>query len=127
MLLVGAGSGLVPLMSMVRYAHARGRRKTVWLVCSAATYAHAFYRDELERLAAGRSWLRVVHCITRDPAERRAAYHRRIDGDVLREVLDGAVSALSCLCGPPAMVDAVSGALHGLGVDPGAVLSEKYD
>lgn len=46
-LLVGAGRGLVPLMSMVRYAHARGRRKTVWLVCSAATYAHAFYRDEL--------------------------------------------------------------------------------
>lgn len=70
-------------------------------------------------MAAGRSWVRVVHCITRDPAERRAAYHRRIDGDVLREVLDGAVSALSCLCGPPAMVDAVSAALHGLGWTPG--------
>jgi ferredoxin-NADP reductase len=63
-LLVGAGSGMVPLMSMLRHAAQRGRQDPVLLICSAITYSHAFHHDELAGLAARYSWLRVVHCIT---------------------------------------------------------------
>jgi len=126
-LLVGAGSGMVPLMSMVRYAAQRGRRDPFVLVCSAVTYSHAFYRDELAELAAQHSWLQVVHCITRDPSEPRAHYHRRVDKTVLSESLKGIHPRAAYLCGPPAMVEATAEALVGLGVAPGAISTEKYD
>ncbi|MHB1536643.1 MAG: FAD-binding oxidoreductase, partial [Acidimicrobiales bacterium] len=126
-LLVGAGSGLVPLMSMIRYAVHRGRTDPVWLICSAATYDHAFYRGELADLASSQRWLRLVHCITRDPAEERADYHRRVDKAVLSECLGETRPTRAYLCGPPAMVESVAASLVDLGVDPDAIATEKYD
>ena len=126
-LLVGAGSGLVPLVAMIRYAAAAGREVPICLVCSATTYDHAMYSEELRRLSLQHHWLRVVHCITRDAGEPRAAYHRRIDQDLLAEVLDGHVVPQAFLCGPPAMVDVAADALVNLGIDPGRIRSEKYD
>jgi ferredoxin-NADP reductase len=126
-LLVGAGSGLVPLMSMIRYTVHRGRRDPVWLICSAASYDHAFYREELADLAGRHRWLRVVHCITRDPTEERADYHRRVDKAVLSESLGTLNPTQAYLCGPPAMVESVAATLVDLGVSPGAIATEKYD
>jgi ferredoxin-NADP reductase len=126
-LLVGAGSGMVPLMSMLRHAAHRGRSDPVVLICSAITYSHAFYRDELAGLAARHSWLRVVHCITRDAGELLAHYHRRVDEVVLSESLGGITPHAAYLCGAPAMVEATTEALVGLGVAPGAIWMEKYD
>lgn len=126
-LLVGAGSGLVPLMAMVRYAVAVGRAVPVCLVCSAVTYEHALYREELAHLSGQHDWLRVVHCITRDADEPRAAYHRRIDRDLLAEVLDGEIPPQVYLCGPPVMVSDAEAALADLGVEPSWIRSEKYD
>ncbi len=126
-LLVGAGSGMVPLMSMVRHAGRRGRRDPLVVVCSAVTYRHAFYRHELASLAERHSWLRVVHCITRDPSEVRADYHRRVDSAGLSESLEGNHPVAAYLCGPPAMVESVSDALVDLGVEPEVIETEKYD
>jgi ferredoxin-NADP reductase len=81
----------------------------------------------LARLSDEHRWLRVVHSVTRDPGEPRAAYHRRIDRDLLAAVLDGEVPPQAYLCGPPAMVEATVVALTDLGVDPSRVRSEKYD
>jgi ferredoxin-NADP reductase len=126
-LLVGAGSGLVPLMAMVRYAVAAHREVPVSMVCSAATYEHALYRDELAQLTDRYRWLRVVHSVTRDLDEPRVAYHRRIDRDLLAEVLEEEIPRQAYLCGPPAMVEAVAAALADLGVDPDRVHTEKYN
>jgi ferredoxin-NADP reductase len=126
-LLVGAGSGVVPLMAMIRYAVAVGREIPLCLVCSAITFDHALYRDELAHLSSEHHWLRVVHCVTRDVGERRATYHRRIDRDMLAEVLGGEVPPQGYVCGPPVMVSAVQAALVDLGVDPDQIRLEKYD
>jgi ferredoxin-NADP reductase len=117
----------VPLVAMIRYAVAARREVPICLVCSATTYDHAMYREELRRLSLQHHWLRVVHCITRDAGEPRAAYHRRIDQDLLAEVLDGHVAPQALLCGPPAMVDVAADALVNLGIDSGRIRSEKYD
>lgn len=126
-LLVGAGSGLVPLMSMIRDAATRDRCDPMWLVCSAITYEHAFYREELAHLMMRHGWLRVVHCVTRDPAEPRASYHRRIDRNILAEVLAGKRPDYAYLCGPPAMVESTAADLGELGMTPESILTEKYD
>ncbi len=126
-LLVGAGSGMVPLMSMVRHAVQRGRSEPVVLVCSAITYAHAFYREELAELACRHSWLRVVHCVTRDPDEPRAHFHRRVDTSVLSESLEGVRPHAAYVCGPPAMVESTARALVHVGFAPAAIETEEYD
>ncbi|MGH9044535.1 MAG: FAD-binding oxidoreductase [Acidimicrobiales bacterium] len=125
--LVGAGSGLVPLMSMVRHAKSRGHNHRVWLICSAITYEHALYRDELSALQAAEPWLDLTHCVTRDPAEHNARFHRRIDRDVLNRVLRDETPARAYVCGPPAMVETVTTALEEIGLDPHSILTEKYD
>lgn len=126
-LLVGAGSGVVPLVSIIRFGAATGLSIPMCLVCSSPSFDYALYRDDLERLAVENSWLRIVHSFTRDASDRRAAYHRRIDHAMLSEVLDGQIPQHAYLCGPPAMVEDAAKALGELGVDASRIYSEKYD
>ncbi|MFC0080822.1 FAD-binding oxidoreductase [Aciditerrimonas ferrireducens] len=126
-LLVGAGSGVVPLMSMVRYAVQRRRVDPLVFVCSSSTYHQALYRSELASLASQHSWLRVVPCITRDPTDSRAAFRQRVDALVLLASLDGLRPVAAYLCGPPEMVGAVRLALIDLDLDPATIKTEKYD
>ncbi len=66
LLLVGAGSGLVPLMAIIRYGAAADLAVPMRLVCSSASFEFAFYHEDLTRLAETRGWLNVVHSFTRD-------------------------------------------------------------
>ena len=54
LLLVGGGSGVVPLMAMLRHRAARGSDAEVRLLFSSRTADDVIYADELERLAAAR-------------------------------------------------------------------------
>ena len=126
-LLVGAGSGVVPLVSIIRYGVAMDLRVPMCLVCSSTSYDYALYRDVLEQLAEEFSWIRVVHTFTRDPNDRRAVYHRRIDRALLAEVLDGQIPRFAYLCGPPVMVEDTATWLKEFGLDADRVRTEKYD
>ena len=138
-LLVGAGSGIVPLMSMVRHAAQRGQQDPLVLICSASTHSHTLNRDDLAVLTTRHSWLQVVHCITRDPAEPHAHYHRRVDRTVLSETLElsdtveeprsieGIHPCAAYLCGRPVMVESVAASIVYLAAAPNAIRKEKYD
>jgi ferredoxin-NADP reductase len=126
-LLVGAGSGVVPLMSMIRYAVAADLDVTMRLVCSSSNFDYAFYHRDLSYLSEQFGWLKVVHTFTRDPLDPRASHHRRIDQIMIDEVVAEQFPRRTYICGPPAMVDDVQKWLTELGVDPATVLVEKYD
>src|SRR5215210_7012881 len=68
LLLVAGGSGLVPLMSMLRHRHAQGSDVDVRLLVSARTLAELLYREELEHLAGGPG-LAVHRTLTRERPE----------------------------------------------------------
>lgn len=127
LLLVGAGSGLVPLMAIVRYAAAADLAVPMRLVCSSASFEFAFYHEDLVRLVEACGWLNVVHSFTRDRDDPRAAHHRRVDRTMLADAVDGQLPRWAYVCGPPIMVEAVATWLADLGVDPAAIRSEKYD
>ncbi|PZS22822.1 MAG: oxidoreductase [Acidimicrobiales bacterium] len=127
LLLVGAGSGVVPLVSIVRYAAASALTIPMRLVCSSVNFESALYREDLARLADSCGWLEVVQSFTRDPDDLRAGHHRRVDRAMLAEALDGQFPRWVYLCGPPLMVEATGNWLVDLGVDPGAIRCEKYD
>jgi ferredoxin-NADP reductase len=126
-LLVGAGSGVVPLMSMIRYGVAANLDIPMRLVCSFASFGYAFYHAELADLADRHSWLEVVSSFTRDEIDTRATHHRRIDSAMMAEAVAGQPPRCSYICGPPAMVEDVQQWLGELGIDPARIRTEKYD
>src|SRR4030095_11869838 len=63
LLLIGGGSGVVPLMGMLRHRKAAGATVPTRLLYSSRTFEDVIYREELESLHAGRSGLEVIHTL----------------------------------------------------------------
>jgi ferredoxin-NADP reductase len=121
-LLVGGGSGIVPLMSMIRQRAADGDDVPTRLLYSARTWDDVIYRDELERPAPG---LEVVYTLTRKQPEGWTGYARRVDTELLAEVAPQE-AALTFVCGPTPFVETVAQALVDLGRDPLRIRTERF-
>ncbi len=125
LLLVAGGSGVVPLMAMVRHRRAAGADVPTRLLLSSRTWDDAIYRDELERLMG--DGLHVVHTLTRTQPPGWAGYARRVDAELLREVAWPATELpLAYVCGPTSFVESVASGLVELGYDPGRVKTERF-
>jgi ferredoxin-NADP reductase len=122
-LLVGGGSGVVPLMSMARQRAAAGEPVPTRLLFSARSLEDVIYRNELEALR--RDGFDVVYTLTRSRPHDWTGYARRIDRELLREVLPHEL-ALTFVCGPTPFVEAVAEALVGLGQEPAQVKTERF-
>src|SRR5437667_1186563 len=86
LLLVAGGSGIVPLMAMLRHRAAVGSTVPARLLYSSRSYADVIYRDELDRLDQPDQMLEVAHTLTRVQPSGWTGYRRRIDTEMLREV-----------------------------------------
>jgi ferredoxin-NADP reductase len=127
LLLVAGGSGVAPLMAMVRYRAATGREVPARLLYSSRTVADVIFRGELERLADAGDGLAVTHALTRAQPPGWAGYARRIDAVMLEEVgWRPGERPLIYVCGPTRLVEAVAGDLVALGHDPVRVKTERF-
>ncbi len=86
LLLVAGGSGMVPLMAMLRHWAAVGSTVPTRLLYSSRSYADIIYSDELDRLDEEDQKLEVVHTLIRVQPPGWTGYQRCIDTDMLREV-----------------------------------------
>jgi ferredoxin-NADP reductase len=127
LLLVGGGSGVVPLMAMIRHRAALGSEVPARLLYSSRSYEEIIYRKELEDQAAQDGSLEVNHTLTRSRPQDWSGYDRRIDAQMLAEVTwPPNESPLAFVCGPTPLVEAVGAALVGLGHDPARVKTERF-
>lgn len=125
--LVAGGSGIVPLMAMIRHQAASGSSVPTRLLYSSRTLGEIIYRDELERLAQGSKNLEVMHTLTREAPVGWAGYHRRVDADMLRGVAWPAdQNPLSYICGPTPFVEATATFLAALGYAPERIKTERF-
>lgn len=133
LLLVGGGSGVVPLMAMLRH-HARAApdvraRIPVRLLYSARTPEDVIYQGELARLAAAPE-VKIVITITRGEAGASAlaweGRRGRIDRALLTSAFPAAARPLAFVCGPTAFVEAMATALVELGYAPDRVRTERF-
>jgi len=128
--LVGAGSGVAPLASIVRYAAARELTVPMTLLCSSRDRTTALLVDELEALARCMSWFRLVCAYTRSPHDPSARYRRRIDADMLAEVFEmqepSRRPATYYVAGPGNMVIATHSMLGSFGVADESVYCEDH-
>jgi ferredoxin-NADP reductase len=127
LLLVAGGSGLAPLMAMVRHRRRVGSDIPVRLLFSSRSYEEIIFREELEWLAAEDETLEVIRTLTRSAPDGWQGYDRRIDQAMLNEVaFPTQERPLAFVCGPTPLVEAVATALVELGHDPARVKTERF-
>jgi ferredoxin-NADP reductase len=134
-LLVAGGSGIVPLMAMLRHRNAAlagagtdaRQRLPARLLYSSRRWDDVIYRDELARLAETDTNLEVRHTLTRDQPEGWTGFRRRIDRAMLAEVAwPSSEQPQVFVCGPTPLVEAVAAGLVELGHQPALVKTERF-
>jgi ferredoxin-NADP reductase len=127
LLLVAGGSGVVPLMAMLRHRAATGSQVPTRLLYSSRTLEDVIFREELERLAAADPNLTVSYTLTRAQPPGWRGYARRVDAVMLEEVgWRPGERPLAYVCGPTRLVEAVAGDMVALGHDPARVRTERF-
>jgi ferredoxin-NADP reductase len=125
LLLVAGGSGIAPLMAMIRLRAAAGSGVDTRLLLSSRDWEDIIYRDELQRLAG--NGLTVVHTLTASQPPGWTGYARRVDGEMLAQVGPGSAERPRVyVCGPTPFVEAVAEALVGLGYQPQTIKTERF-
>jgi ferredoxin-NADP reductase len=127
LLLVGGGSGVVPLMSMIRHRAATGDGTPLRLLYSSRTYDDVIYRAELDELGARGDGLEVFHTLTRSQPEGWTGYARRIDAEILQEVAWPAANRPRVfVCGSTRFVDTAADGLVAMGYPPESIRTERF-
>jgi len=124
LLLIAGGSGLVPLMSMLRHRAARGAAVQVHVLASARSAGELLYSDELAVLGP-REGLRVARTYTREGPPGWTGWSRRIDAEMIADVTPGA-GARAFVCGPTSFVERANDLLVAGGHDPREIRSERF-
>jgi ferredoxin-NADP reductase len=126
LLLVGGGSGVVPLMAMLRHRAARGSDVDTRLLVSARSWDDVLYRDELAGLPAS-GGLDAHFTLTRSQPEGWTGFDRRVDAAMLTAVGPAADRRpRTFVCGPTPFVERVADLLVEIGHDPRAVHAERF-
>ncbi len=125
--LIAGGSGVVPLMAMLRHRARAGGSIPTRLLFSSRHHEEIIYRDELDSLAAAGDGLEVVHTLTRSQPAGWSGYARRIDDRMLAEVIEPlGVSAHVYICGPTALVETAANAMVRLGLPSDRIRTERF-
>jgi ferredoxin-NADP reductase len=127
-LLLGGGSGVVPLMSMIRHRASRHSRVPMLLLYSARTFDDVLFRDELLALERRGDGFELALALTREGARRAGDYGRRVDHAMLTELLAKLPAAPKqvFVCGSNPFVEAAADAAIADGVAPGLIRTERY-
>jgi ferredoxin-NADP reductase len=128
LLLIGGGSGAVPLMSMLRHRAAQGSEVPALLLFSARTWDDVIFRDELLALDARHDGFELALTLTREPARRERDFMRRVDAPMLAEVLARlpAPPLHAFICGTNGFVEAAAESATAAGVAPSLIRTERY-
>ncbi|MDP6823050.1 MAG: ferredoxin reductase [Dehalococcoidia bacterium] len=127
LLLIAGGSGIVPLMSMLRHRESAARHVQTMLLYSSRSPDDVIYSGELDALAEAGNGLQVAHTFTRTAPERWDGFARRVDARMISDVFDrlGAVGR-AYVCGPGGFVETVASALVDAGITPERIHTERF-
>ena len=130
LVLVAGGSGVVPLMAMLRTraaaSEATRTASPATLLYSARSRDDVFYRDELAEIARDAT-AKVVFTLTRSQPVGWSGYSRRIDAAMLEAVVPSVSAAPHIyVCGPTGLVESASNLLVALGHDPARIRTERF-
>jgi len=127
LLLIGGGSGVVPLMCMLRHRKLAGSAVPAALLYSARTRDDLIYREELAEIAQSDAHFTLRMTLTRDSAPGWPGRVGRIDVHAVEALLDGLGGvADSFVCGPDGFVEAAAALLMQAGQPGEAIRTERF-
>jgi len=128
LLLIAGGSGVAPLMSILRSRRAFAPGTEALLLYSARTRDDLIFRDELLEMERADSHFELVVVTTREVPHRSVDLGVRLDGESLRSILTkwGRAPAHVYVCGATAFVELVTKALVADGIPAERVRTERY-
>jgi len=129
LLLVAGGSGIAPLMAMLRHRTQALPQVPATLLYSARRWDDLAWRDELLALAGADTGLQLVLVTTREAPRRAQDFARRIDPVLVAQLFarsPTAAGADTYLCGSTGFVEAASAALVDAGMPPSRIRAERY-
>jgi ferredoxin-NADP reductase len=125
--LIAGGSGIVPLMAMLRHRERRNSRANALLLYSSRSLKEVIYREELDAMARRDPDLRVVNMLTRNQPDGWRGPRRRIDKALLGvECFPPVQMPKIFVCGSTSLVEDVSRFLVELGHDPFTIKTERF-
>jgi len=127
LLLIAGGSGVVPLMAMIRHRASAGSSISTRLLYSSRTPEDVIYFEELDELRKDGRGLEIVHTFTRAQPPGWTGYAMRIDQAMLSEVVRPLGKApQTFICGPTLLVEAAANGLVQIGVKPSQIRTERF-
>jgi ferredoxin-NADP reductase len=128
LILIGGGSGLVPLMSMIRQRRAEGSSIPCALILSARRWDDVLFRDELIALHDVGDGFNLVMALTRDAPRRSGDFDRRIDAEIVGQVARAlpAPAKYTYICGANPFVNVASDGALAAGVPADIIRTERY-
>lgn len=125
--LIGGGSGVVPLMAMIRARSQSGSRIPVSYLASARSFDRLIYYDELTRIGHDDENASIVHTLTRSQPENWNGPARRVDAEMLATAgFSPAESPDIYVCGPTAFVETVLGLVVSAGHRSERIRAERF-
>lgn len=128
LVLIGGGSGMVPLMSMLRHYVRHGGKREIIFLASARTIDHVPYKSELEEIAKKFLNVNVVYTITDTQPPGWRGYSRRVDEPMLREALGSPAGTMPMIyvCGPTPFVETGANLLMRIGFNSRQIRTERF-
>src|SRR5688572_24048228 len=127
LLLVGGGSGVVPLMCILRHRRLSGSAVPAALLYSARTREDVIYHEELTALARSDPRFTLLITLTRDSAPGWPGRVGRIDLPAVQALLEGLGGVVdSFVCGPNGFVEVASALLVQAGQPDYAIRTERF-
>jgi ferredoxin-NADP reductase len=125
LLLLGGGSGVVPLRAMVRHRLASESDAPVRLLYSARALEDVIYRDEL--MGTYDDQVDIRFTLTRSQPAGWRGYSGRVDAGLIEKFAwPASERPLVYICGPNGFVEAAASALVALGHEPARVKTERF-
>jgi ferredoxin-NADP reductase len=125
--LIAGGSGIVPLMAMIRSRVSAGSTASFRLLYSVREPGAVFYRDELRTLSDRDRSVMVTYAFTRTAPKDWPRPPSRVDGALIAEVTWPPNLAPSCyVCGPTPFVETVANFLTTSGNDRDKIRTERF-
>lgn len=127
-LLIGAGSGVVPLAAMIRHRSASGQAAPTALLLSSRTWRGVLFRDELLATAESEPGFTLALALTREPPKRDSDFGRRIDGAMVAEVASRlpAPPGHVFICGSNAFCEVAADGALAAGLEANSIRTERY-
>jgi ferredoxin-NADP reductase len=125
--LVAGGSGIVPLMAMIRSRAAAGSAATFRLLYSVREPGAVLYRDKLQALSDQDSSVNITYAYTRVAPKDWPRPAGRVDAALIANATWPSKLGPTCyICGPTSFVESVSRLLTASGNDPEKIRTERF-